>query len=150
MFGEEQLELMKPNAIVLNTARGKVLDEKALARAIDEGRIRGAAIDAFEEEPLPMDSPLRKLGDQVLLSPHSAVLHRRRRAAAGRGLGHALGGHRAQGWHSRQCLQPGSHSALEGALWRGQRRPVPSGPLATHLDSDDLALGRTGWSAGIV
>ena len=72
MFGEEQLKLMKPNAIVLNTARGKVLDEKALARAIDEGRIRGAAIDAFEEEPLPMDSPLRKLGDRVLLSPHSA------------------------------------------------------------------------------
>ena len=57
MFGDEQLKLMKPNAIVLNTARGKVLDEKALARAIDEGRIRGAAIDAFEEEPLPMDFP---------------------------------------------------------------------------------------------
>jgi D-3-phosphoglycerate dehydrogenase / 2-oxoglutarate reductase len=72
MFGEEQLKLMKPNAIVLNTARGKVLDEKALARAIDAGRVRGAAIDAFEEEPLPMDSPLRKLGDRVLLSPHSA------------------------------------------------------------------------------
>jgi len=57
---------------VLNTARGKVVDEKALARGIDEGRIRGAAIDAFEEEPLPVDSPLRKLGDRVLLSPHWA------------------------------------------------------------------------------
>lgn len=72
MFGEKELKLMKPNAIVLNTARGKVVDEKALARAIEEGRIRGGAIDAFEEEPLPMDSPLRKLGDRVLLSPHSA------------------------------------------------------------------------------
>ena len=72
MFGEAELKLMKPNAIVLNTARGKVVDEKALARAIFEGRIRGAAIDAFEEEPLPADSPLRKLGDRVLLSPHSA------------------------------------------------------------------------------
>jgi phosphoglycerate dehydrogenase-like enzyme len=72
MFGEEQIKLMKPTAIVLNTARGKIIDEKALARAIDEGRIRGAAIDAFEEEPLPMDSALRKLGDRVLLSPHSA------------------------------------------------------------------------------
>src|SRR5262249_3793426 len=50
--------------------------EKALARAIDEGRIRGAAIDAFEEEPLPADSPLRKLGDRVLLSPHSASIPR--------------------------------------------------------------------------
>jgi phosphoglycerate dehydrogenase-like enzyme len=72
MFGEEQLKLMKPHAIVLNTARGKVIDEKAVAKAIEEGRLRGAAIDAFEEEPLPMDSPLRKLGDRVLLSPHSA------------------------------------------------------------------------------
>jgi phosphoglycerate dehydrogenase-like enzyme len=72
MFGDAQLALMKPNAIVLNTARGKVLDEKALARAIGEGRLRGAAIDAFEEEPLPMDSPLRQLGERVLLSPHSA------------------------------------------------------------------------------
>jgi phosphoglycerate dehydrogenase-like enzyme len=64
--------MLKPNAIVLNTARGKVLDEKALANAIGQGRIRGAAIDAFEEEPLPMDSPLRKLGDRMILSPHSA------------------------------------------------------------------------------
>jgi D-3-phosphoglycerate dehydrogenase len=72
MFGENELKLMKPTAIVLNTARGKVVDEKALARAIEDGRIRGAAIDAFEEEPLPMDSALRKLDDRVLLSPHSA------------------------------------------------------------------------------
>jgi phosphoglycerate dehydrogenase-like enzyme len=72
MFGESELELMKPNAIVINTARGKVVDERALARAIAEGRIRGAAIDAFEEEPLPMDSPLRQVGDRVILSPHSA------------------------------------------------------------------------------
>jgi D-3-phosphoglycerate dehydrogenase / 2-oxoglutarate reductase len=72
MFGERELGLMKPNAIVLNTARGKVIDEKALAAAIASGRVRGAAIDAFEEEPLPMDSPLRALGDKVLLSPHSA------------------------------------------------------------------------------
>jgi phosphoglycerate dehydrogenase-like enzyme len=72
MLGEEQLSLMKPNAIVLNTARGKVVDERALAAAIEVRRIRGAAIDAFEEEPLPLDSPLRRLGDRVLLSPHSA------------------------------------------------------------------------------
>ena len=72
MFGAKELALMKPNAILLNTARGKVVNEKALANAIAEGRLRGAAIDAFEEEPLPTDSPLRKLGDKVLLSPHSA------------------------------------------------------------------------------
>jgi len=72
MFGEREIAMLKPNAVVLNTARGKVLDEKALARAIGEGRIRGAAIDAFEEEPLPMDSALRTLGERVILSPHSA------------------------------------------------------------------------------
>jgi len=72
MLAEKELGLMKPNAIVVNTARGKVIDERAVAQAIEDGRIRGAAIDAFEEEPLPADSPLRKLGDRVLLSPHSA------------------------------------------------------------------------------
>jgi len=49
MLGEKELALMKPNAIVVNTARGKVIDEKAVANAIEEVRIRGAAIDAFEE-----------------------------------------------------------------------------------------------------
>jgi phosphoglycerate dehydrogenase-like enzyme len=72
MFGEDQLKLMKPHAVVINTARGKVVDEKAVAAAIEAGKLRGAAIDAFEEEPLPADSPLRKLGNRVLLSPHSA------------------------------------------------------------------------------
>src|SRR3954451_14406861 len=72
MLRAEQIALMKPHAVVINTARGKVIDEAAVAAAIAEGRLRGAAIDAFEEEPLGMDSPLRKLGDKVLLSPHSA------------------------------------------------------------------------------
>lgn len=72
MLREEQIALMKPSAFVINTARGKVIDEAAVAKAIAEGRLRGAAIDAFEEEPLGMDSPLRQLGDKVLLAPHSA------------------------------------------------------------------------------
>jgi phosphoglycerate dehydrogenase-like enzyme len=73
MLGERELGMMKPNAIVLNTARGKVIDEAAVARAIADGRISGAGIDAFEEEPLLSDSPLRKLGDKVLFSPHAAA-----------------------------------------------------------------------------
>jgi phosphoglycerate dehydrogenase-like enzyme len=72
MLREEQIKLMKHSAIIINTARGKVIDEAAVAKAISEGRLRGAAIDAFEEEPLGMDSPLRQLGDKVLMSPHSA------------------------------------------------------------------------------
>jgi D-3-phosphoglycerate dehydrogenase len=72
MLSDAQLALMKPSAIVINTARGKVVDEAALARAIEAGRLRGAGIDAFEEEPVPQDSPLRRLGDKILFSPHSA------------------------------------------------------------------------------
>ncbi|MDB5597108.1 MAG: Glyoxylate reductase/D-3-phosphoglycerate dehydrogenase [Hyphomicrobiales bacterium] len=72
MLRDEQIALMKKSATVINTARGKVIEEAAVARAIAEGRLRGAAIDAFEEEPLPTDSPLLTLGDKVLLSPHSA------------------------------------------------------------------------------
>jgi D-3-phosphoglycerate dehydrogenase / 2-oxoglutarate reductase len=75
MFSDAQLALMKPSAIVINTARGKVVDEAALARALAAGKIRAAALDAFEDEPLPMDSPLRRLGDKVLFSPHSAAFN---------------------------------------------------------------------------
>jgi D-3-phosphoglycerate dehydrogenase / 2-oxoglutarate reductase len=122
MFGEAELKLMKPNAIVLNTARGKVVDEKALARAIDEGapprrRHRclrgGAAARGF--------SPAQAQRSRAALAP-LRLLHRGRRAPAGRSLGHALGGHRAQGRHPGQCLQPGGHPALEGALRGRQRR----------------------------
>ena len=73
MLAERELAMVKPGAVVINTARGKVVDEAALARAIASGRVAAAAIDAFEEEPLPLDSPLRALGDKVLFSPHSAA-----------------------------------------------------------------------------
>jgi len=75
MLSDAQLRMMKPSAVVINTARGKVVDEAALASAIEAGRLRAAGIDAFEEEPLPMDSPLRRLGDKVLFSPHSAAFN---------------------------------------------------------------------------
>jgi D-3-phosphoglycerate dehydrogenase len=72
MLSDAQFALMKPNALVINTARGKVIEEAALARALSSGRIHAAAIDAFEEEPLAAASPLRRLGDKVLMSPHAA------------------------------------------------------------------------------
>jgi D-3-phosphoglycerate dehydrogenase len=72
MLGEGELAQMKRTAVVINAARGGLIDEPALARALMAGTIRAAAIDAFLEEPLPMDSPLRQVGDKVLLSPHSA------------------------------------------------------------------------------
>jgi len=56
---------------VINTARGPIVDEKALIRALRAGRIAGAALDVFEVEPLPPNSPLLKM-DNVLLSPHNS------------------------------------------------------------------------------
>jgi phosphoglycerate dehydrogenase-like enzyme len=72
MCSERELALIKPTAVVINTARGKIIDEAALARALAAGRLRAAAIDAFEEEPPAPDSPLRALGDRILMSPHAA------------------------------------------------------------------------------
>jgi phosphoglycerate dehydrogenase-like enzyme len=72
MLSEREIALMKPSAVVINTARGKVIDEDALARALAENRLSAAAIDAFAEEPPAPDSPLRALGSKVLMSPHAA------------------------------------------------------------------------------
>jgi len=70
MFGAEQVALMKPSAVFINTSRGGVVDERALADALEKNRIAAAALDVFEDEPLPQDSPLRELKHKVLLSPH--------------------------------------------------------------------------------
>ncbi len=71
MINEEALAKMKPSAIVINTSRGPVIDEKALIKALQEKKIKGAALDVFEKEPTPLDNPLLKL-DNVVLSPHCA------------------------------------------------------------------------------
>lgn len=70
MMGRAQFARMKKTAIFVNTARGANVDEAAMAEALRNDVIAGAAIDAFEDEPLPKDSPLRELGDKVLLSAH--------------------------------------------------------------------------------
>lgn len=62
---------MRPETVVINTARGPIIDEPALIEALDAGQIAGAALDVFEEEPLPEDSPLRRM-DNVMLAPHNA------------------------------------------------------------------------------
>ncbi len=69
MINEERLKLMKKTAILINAARGAVVDTKALVKALEEGWIAGAGLDVYEEEPLPKDHPLTKL-DNVVLTPH--------------------------------------------------------------------------------
>ena len=73
LIGEAQLRAMKSSAILINTARGAVVDEAALARALREGWIAGAALDVFVVEPLPADHPLHAVPN-LLLTPHQASL----------------------------------------------------------------------------
>jgi phosphoglycerate dehydrogenase-like enzyme len=69
LISDDALKAMKPSAIVMNVGRGPVIHEAALIRALQAKQIAGAALDVFEEEPLPADSPLWGM-DNVLISPH--------------------------------------------------------------------------------
>jgi len=71
MFDARRFGLMKPGAFIVNTARGGIIDEKALYAALTSGRIAGAGLDVFEQEPTPPDNPLLTL-DTVISSPHMA------------------------------------------------------------------------------
>jgi Phosphoglycerate dehydrogenase and related dehydrogenases len=71
LINSHTLALMKPEAILINTARGPIVEEKALIAALQLKRLGGAALDVFEYEPLPLDSPLLKM-DNVMLAPHNS------------------------------------------------------------------------------
>ena len=74
LFNETTLRKMKPTAFLINTSRGPVVDEAALAKALKQNWIAGAALDVYEKEPLPADSPLRDpaIEDRARLYPHFA------------------------------------------------------------------------------
>ena len=69
LVGTRELGLMKPTAYLVNTSRGPIVDEEALAQALQKGTIAGAALDVFDEEPLPLDHPLRRL-ENTVITPH--------------------------------------------------------------------------------
>jgi D-3-phosphoglycerate dehydrogenase len=71
LINAHTLLLMKPTSVLVNVARGQVVDEPALVEALENGTIAGAALDVFETEPLPSNSPLLKM-DNVMLAPHNS------------------------------------------------------------------------------
>ena len=71
LMNSDTFMLMKPTAVIINTARGPIIEEAALIEALRAKRLAGAALDVFEVEPLPLDSPLLKM-DNVLLAPHNS------------------------------------------------------------------------------
>jgi len=71
LIDSQRFKLMKPSAVLINAARGQIVDEAALAAALQNGTIAGAALDVYDNEPLPGDSPFLKM-DNVLLAPHNA------------------------------------------------------------------------------
>ena len=71
LINKQRLELMRPGAYLVNASRGPVVEEPALVQALQAGQISGAALDVFEDEPLPPDSPLRSM-QNCLLAPHNA------------------------------------------------------------------------------
>ncbi len=75
MFNAARLARMKPTAYLVNTARGGIIDERALQAALSQGKLGGAGLDVFEKEPTPLDHPLLKLPN-VLVSPHVAGVTR--------------------------------------------------------------------------
>ncbi|EPX84583.1 Lactate dehydrogenase [Rubellimicrobium thermophilum DSM 16684] len=106
LIGAEALARMRPHAVIVNTARGDLVAEDALAAALREGRIGGAALDVFAAEPLPADSPLRG-APNLLLSPHAAWYSE---AAVARlqGLGGRMRSGRALDGLPPRCPIPGT------------------------------------------
>ena len=108
LIGERELSLMKPTAILVNTARGPVVDQQALYRALKKGRITAAALDVTEVEPIPMDDPLLTL-DNVIIAPHiasgSVTTRARMASVAADNLLAALRGEEPPNCVNRQALR---------------------------------------------
>ena len=95
LAGEKELKQMKPTAYFINTARGSVVDEPALIKALQEKWIAGVGLDVFEKEPIDSDNPLLKMGN-VVVTPHSAgysdAAFKRLRASVGQEAARVLSG----------------------------------------------------------
>ncbi|MEA5004656.1 MAG: 2-hydroxyacid dehydrogenase [Christensenella sp.] len=108
IMDEEKIALMKPDAYLFNTARSGLIDEKALADALREGRIKGAGLDVFDREPLPEESPLRSLPN-VTLTPHMAGSTAEAFTGAAVLLAHRL----KKQWDGQQSCRPVNWKELQ-------------------------------------
>ncbi|MDA8216367.1 MAG: C-terminal binding protein [Dehalococcoidales bacterium] len=105
LLSEREFGLMKPTAFLLNTARGPVVDEAALVKALREGRIAGAALDVFENEPIDKQNPLLAMAN-VVVTPHIAGSTTESYQEVTRRLGLAVGTVLAGGWPTRDLNNP--------------------------------------------
>ena len=115
LVGEQHFRLMKPSAIFLNTGRGKVVDERALIRALEEGRIAGAGLDVLEQEPPDPANPLLRMPN-VAITPHMASVSDVSSVARRRLLGRQI----ADALLARVPVGVVNPAALES--WRGRGR----------------------------
>jgi D-3-phosphoglycerate dehydrogenase len=113
LLSRERLRRMKPGAYVINTSRGPLIDEAALAEALEQGWIAGAALDVFETEPLPASSPLRRL-ENVLLTPHVAGLSDESQGRARRTVARAVADVLLGSWPEGRELYNAEIKAMTG------------------------------------
>ena len=96
MIGERELRMMKPTAVLVNTARGPVVDQAALVHALEEGWIAGAGLDVMEEEPLPPGDPLLRAPNAVLLPHIGSASHATRARMAAMAVDNCIAGLRGE------------------------------------------------------
>ena len=104
LIGEPELRAMKPTAYLINTARGPIVDQPALERALREGWIAGAGLDVTDPEPLPADHPLLRAPNLLVLAHVGSATHRTREAMASTAVDNLLAG--LAGEPMRHCVNP--------------------------------------------
>jgi D-3-phosphoglycerate dehydrogenase len=119
LIGEAFFKRMKPTAILINTSRGPVVDEQALARALRDKRLAGAALDVWEEEPVTSDHPLLQM-ENVIATPHAAYFSSAAVAQIPRRCGEevarVLSGQRPLNVVNPEVLRPGAIRRAHGHM----------------------------------
>ena len=147
MIGVEQLRRMKPSAYLVNAARGGVVDEDALARALAEGWVAGAALDVFREEPLPATSPLVH-SPNLILSPHLGASTAEAQELVASEIAVAVRGALLDGDLSRAVNAPGIDGATLRKLHPLLELGTRMGRLACALASGGIREVQVRYSGG--